>query len=174
MNSNKIYLFIASILLFLNYGCIGIKANKTGSLSKNIETFYISPGVTQYFLKSIDLKSDHSNNNEFDITFRKNENKIDSITLNFTLYLRKELNNKSKLTIYSSNKETHLNKFSILFVEHVDGLYTNRVTTTYPFKDFIKILNSDLFYFKVENGYHATFNLTKNSKSKLKLLNTIN
>ncbi len=156
-------------ILIIIFGCSGIKPSTTKSGSELYETFFISEGVMQYFIKPLEFKNDTKEEMMLDITFRHKSDTPAHLKMSFIT--DDVLNTTDSLKIANDNHEVVLKNMNIMFKERGKKKYKSRFSADTTLSDVTKLFkNKNWFITIYAKDYSNSFSpINKTSKSITKL-----
>lgn len=160
-------LFLIALFSLSAYNCVGVKPASTGKVSKYVEDFYLGDGKMQYFVKALEYISQNEDDAALDATFRREDKKNDSVTVNFSVLLNKN-NTVNKVVIKNGESEYIPKAVKTFFTEKEDEKIKHRLSIKTTYADYKKYLLNQTHSIKVlTEDESATISLTKKGKQNM-------
>jgi hypothetical protein len=160
MKNISILIVIASLLP----SCFSIKPGVTKTGKNLWEEFYVSQGVSQYFIKPLLFKNE-AGHFLVDFTFR---NTSDSVTVNFTIKGVNLPSQRETIFFCSSVDTIHIGKAQTIFRSAGKNGIDSRESSKIEFSEFIRLIKCDHWNIKTSDVIFQPISKTEKYLYKLR------
>lgn len=137
---NKLpFLLIIAVITLSTLNCGGIKPANTSKAAKYVEDFFLGDGKMQYFVKALDYTNTNNEDASLDATFRRQDQKNDSVTVNFSVLLKSN-NYINKVIITTTESQFSTEEVTTFFTEKDEDKIKHRASIKMPYSDYFKHL----------------------------------
>ncbi len=140
-------LFVAGALA----GCVSGRGMSDGGGGGDYHTFFVSEGVTQYYIKPMEFESDDEDMN-LDITFRVGPATSDSAVVNFTVEGDRILKKVDVLTIDNGMDSVSTTATRNMFTEDRSGTIFARFTNSVPRSGLLSLFQKPEWKVRLKTG----------------------